>query len=117
MHNAPKGDNPQNAAMVAQGLEADPGARRRRTAPADLQGVARGARLGLTAEDVRDVLEGLTADDLAGRLASSATGEWMYVFKPDVGGLVIYVKVLLRESCLVVSFHEDEGTEHEEDDA
>ena len=40
----------------------------------------------------------------------------MYVFKPGVGGQIIYVKVVLREHCLVVSFHEDEGTEHEEDE-
>jgi len=47
---------------------------------------------------------------------SRITGEWMYVFKPDVGGQIIYVKVMLREACLVVSFHEDEGADHEEDE-
>jgi len=44
------------------------------------------------------------------------TGEWMYVFKPVVGGQNIYVKPLLRQDCLVVSFHEDEGGGHEEDE-
>jgi hypothetical protein len=63
---------------------------------------------------VRSVIESLTADDLAERLISRLTGEWMYVFKPDVGGQIIYVKVLLRQECLVVSFHEDEGADHEE---
>ena len=72
--------------------------------------------LGLGPEDVRDVIESLSADDSAGRLASRMTGEWMYVFKPDVAGQIIYVKVVLREDCLVVSFHEDEGTDHEEDE-
>ena len=38
----------------------------------------------------------------------------MYVFKPDVGGLVLYLKVVLREDCVVVSFHEDEAAGHEE---
>ena len=72
--------------------------------------------LGLGPEDVRDVLVCLSAEDSAGRLTSRTTGEWMYVFKPDVGGQIIYVKVVLREDCLVVSFHEDEGTDHEEDE-
>ncbi len=72
--------------------------------------------LGLSPEDVRSVLEYLSAEDSAGRLASKTTGEWMYVFKPDVGGHIIYVKVVLREGCLVVSFHEDEDADHEEDE-
>jgi hypothetical protein len=72
--------------------------------------------LGLSPEDVREVITGLGAADSAGRLASETTGEWMYVFKPDVGGQVIYVKVVLREGCVVVSFHEDEGGGHEEDE-
>jgi MqsR (Motility quorum-sensing regulator) toxin of toxin-antitoxin system len=72
--------------------------------------------LGLTLEDVRDVIGCLNAEDLAGRLTSKMTSEWMYVFKPDVGGQILYVKVVLREHCLVVSFHEDEGTDHEEDE-
>jgi len=65
--------------------------------------------LGLSPEDVRDVIEGLDAHSFADRLASKATGEWMYVFKPDVGDQIIYLKLILRESCVVVSFHEDEG--------
>lgn len=40
----------------------------------------------------------------------------MCVFKPDIGGQIIYVKLLLREDCVVVSFHEDEGGAHEEDE-
>lgn len=72
--------------------------------------------LGSSPEDVRSVLEYLSAEDAAGRLRSRATGEWMYVFKPDIGGQIIYVKVVLREDCLVVSFHEDEDAEHEEDE-
>jgi len=38
-----------------------------------------------------------------------ATQEWMYVFKPELSGTTLYVKLLLREQCLVVSFHADEG--------
>ena len=73
-------------------------------------------RLGLSPGDVRDVTAGLSAEDSAGRLVSETTGEWMYVFKPDVGGQIIYVKLVLREDCVVVSFHEDEGGGHEEDE-
>src|SRR5215470_5495749 len=67
-------------------------------------------------DDVREILAGLDAEDCAGRRASATTGEWMYVFKSDVGGQSIYVKVLLREDCVVVSFHEDAGGRHEEDE-
>jgi hypothetical protein len=70
--------------------------------------------LGLSPEDVREVIAGLGAQDWASRPASSTTGEWMYVFKPDVGGQITYVKLILRDDCVVVSFHEDEGGAEEE---
>jgi hypothetical protein len=65
--------------------------------------------LGLDEEDAGDLLAELAAEDSAGRLASAATGEWMYVFKPALAGVVLYVKLILRKDCIVVSFHEDEG--------
>src|SRR5512144_3387802 len=71
--------------------------------------------LGFDPEDARDVLMSLTASDSAGRLASDATGEWMYIFKPRVEMTIIYVKVILRSNCVVVSFHIDEGLGHDED--
>lgn len=71
--------------------------------------------LGLDAEDARDILMSLTVSDSAGRLASVVTGEWMYIFKPRVEKTVIYVKVILRSNCVVVSFHTDEGAGHDED--
>jgi hypothetical protein len=70
---------------------------------------------GLDERDACDVLASLKTGDSAGRLVSSATGEWLYVFKPRVGGTPVYVKVLLRNECVVVSFHEDQGGAHEED--
>ena len=72
--------------------------------------------LGLAPEDVLDVVLGLTGDDAACRLVSGRTGEWMYVFKPRVGGQRLYVKLILRAECVVVSFHEDEGAGCEEDE-
>jgi hypothetical protein len=41
-------------------------------------------------------------------MASAATGEWMYLFKPQVSATILYVKVILRNDCVVISFHEDE---------
>jgi hypothetical protein len=63
------------------------------------------------------VLVRLTVEDSAGRLESASTGEWMYLFKPPVARTVLYLKVVLRNDCIVVSFHEDEGGGHEEDDS
>ena len=71
--------------------------------------------MGGDVEDACDVLANLAPEESAGRLISAVTGEWMYVFKPEVAGVVIYVKLLLRRECLVVSFHEDEVGGHEEE--
>ena len=68
---------------------------------------------GLDIQDACDVLSALAADDFAERLQSEHTGEWMYIFKPAVAGTVVYLKVILRAECLVVSFHEDEDNEGE----
>jgi hypothetical protein len=72
--------------------------------------------LGLDQEDACDLLARLKAEDSAGRLASASTGEWMYVFKPSLGGLILNVKVILRSNCIVVSFHESEGGGHGKED-
>ena len=69
---------------------------------------------GLDGRDACDVLVALKADDFAKRFESEYTGERMYVFKPLVAGSVIYLKLVLRTECLVVSFHEDEGEPDEE---
>ena len=50
-----------------------------------LKAVRELAALGLDATDACDSLEGLKAADFLERLVSEATGEWMYVFKPNVG--------------------------------
>jgi hypothetical protein len=73
-----------------------------------------GLELGLDDEDAREIPANLTPRASAGRLRSAATGEWMYVFKPQVSGNVLYVKLILRSSCVVISFHEDDGHSHEE---
>jgi hypothetical protein len=72
------------------------------------------AELSLDEEDACDVLASLIIEDCAGRKRSATTGEWLYVFKPNVAGSVLYVKVILRINCVVISFHKDEDGPHEE---
>jgi motility quorum-sensing regulator/GCU-specific mRNA interferase toxin len=67
------------------------------------------AALSLDADDAVDILRSLSSAHTHGRLRSEATDEWMYVFKPIVGETVVYVKVAVRDDCIVVSFHEDEA--------
>ena len=43
------------------------------------------------------------------------TGEWMYLFTPRVAGSVLYVKVILRADCVVISFREGEDEDHEDE--
>lgn len=71
--------------------------------------------IGLDAEDACDVLARVESTDLVERLRSVITGEWMYVLKPSVAGIGLYIKVILRRDCLVVSFHED--VEFDEEDS
>jgi hypothetical protein len=72
------------------------------------------AAMGFSPEDVRDVLVSLAGDDSVGRTQSMTTGEWMYIFKPGVGEHPLYVKLILRLECVVVSFHEDEADDEQE---
>lgn len=69
--------------------------------------------LGLNQEDGLEIIAGLVAKDFSARLTSETTGEWMYVFKPSFGGTTVYLKLVLRESCVVVSFHEEQSHEDE----
>ena len=66
-----------------------------------------GLDLGLDQDDCCDVLKKLTATASAGRIRSAISGEWMYVFKPTVTGTRLYVKLILRGDCIIISFHEE----------
>lgn len=70
--------------------------------------------LGISTEDAYHILENLTASECAGRLVSRETEEWLYVFKPRIGGIVLYVKVVLRADCVVISFHEERGNDDQD---
>jgi len=63
--------------------------------------------LGIGIEDAHHILERLTAGECAGRLVSRETDEWLYAFKPRIAEIVLYVKVVLRADCVVISFHEE----------
>ena len=52
--------------------------------------------------------------ECAGRLVSRETDEWLYVFKPRIAGIVLYVKVVLRADCVVISFHEERGNDDQD---
>ncbi len=65
----------------------------------------------LAEEDVYAVVARLERRDFTGRFVSKRTDEWMYVFKPLVEEQVIYVKLVLRNDCVLISFHEDDGDE------
>jgi len=70
--------------------------------------------LGISTEDAYRILENLTASECAGRLVSRETEEWLYVFKPRIAGIVLYVKVVLRTDCVVISFHEEGGDDDQD---
>ena len=71
--------------------------------------------LGLDPTDACDVLAILTSEDSGGRLGSESTGEWIYVFRPRVAGTLVYIKLILRNGCLVVSFHADKDRDRDRD--
>lgn len=71
--------------------------------------------MGLDHEDACDALARLATSDFVERVVSRETGEWMYVFKPSVGELILYVKVIVRSDCVVISFHEEEEQGDEDD--
>ena len=47
--------------------------------------------------------------------AKAVTGEPMYVFEPHVAGVSLYIKIVLRQRCVVISFHEREAAEDDGD--
>lgn len=66
-------------------------------------------QLGVDTMDVCETLAGLAARDFYERVVSNVPPYgYLYAFKPDLDGLTLYVKVALRATCLVVSFHGDD---------
>ena len=71
--------------------------------------------MGLDEEDACHVLAHMKVGDFAERALSRKTDEWMCVFKPRVAGVMVYVKLVIRGECVVISFHEEEGESNEDD--
>jgi hypothetical protein len=71
--------------------------------------------LGLSEHDGVEVVRSLTARECAGRVFSPETAEWLCVFKPLVAGTALYVKLVLRARCVVISFHRGESGHENED--
>ena len=69
--------------------------------------------LGLDPDDAAEVIAHLSAEDSVGRQISEHTGEWMYIFKPMVAEVVVYLRLIVRGDCIVVSFHSDDEDEYE----
>ena len=74
-----------------------------------------GLGMGLDEEDACEVLANLIASEFDRRVRSKKTGEWMHVFKTEVDGVLLYLKVILRSDCIVISFHEEEDRHNHED--
>ena len=64
--------------------------------------------LGLSRDDVLQILAGLSPSDVPTRTRSSHGLEWMYEFRPKTPGLSLYLKVVLRHEGVLVSCHEDQ---------
>ena len=71
--------------------------------------------LGLDEQDACDVLGTLEVEDFTERSVSARTDEWLYIFRPRVFGRSLYVKVVLRDDCVVVSSHEEVADEDEDE--
>ncbi len=71
--------------------------------------------LGVNREDVRDVLLDLTSEEFFRRIRSRLSNEWLYEFKASLVGTLVYCKVALRNGCVLISFHEDDNDEEDDD--
>lgn len=71
-------------------------------------------QIGLSRDDVVQILGALAARDDPRRLRSSVLDEWLYSFRPVLPGLRLYVKVAIRTECVVISCHEDQAEAQEE---
>lgn len=93
-----------------------------------IRALARSGRIAFTLKALREltlldfepdhaceILSKLGLADFDCRFRSAVTSEWMYVFKPKVSGATLYLKLVVRANCVVISFHEDESSDSDED--
>jgi hypothetical protein len=70
--------------------------------------------VGLDETDALELLKRLRASDSGGRVRSNGTREWLYVFLPRADGETLYIKVLIRSDCIIISFHEQVDDEEQD---
>jgi Asp-tRNA(Asn)/Glu-tRNA(Gln) amidotransferase B subunit len=63
--------------------------------------------IGLDETDVCEILKDIETSDFFEKIKSKTTDEWMYVFKVTVAVTLVYLKLILRDNCIVISCHED----------
>ena len=63
--------------------------------------------IGLDETDVCEILKEIKATDSFEKIKSKISDEWMYVFKVSVATTLVYLKLILRDNCIVISCHED----------
>ena len=64
--------------------------------------------VSLHPSDIRELLLDLKSSDAVKRLKSDVDGTWLYVFGVEVEGLKVYLKLAVRNDCVVISIHEYE---------
>ena len=71
----------------------------------------------LSYRDAEEFISGLEREDFHRKLRSEGPGDVLWVFTPEVHGEELGVKLVLRNDCVVVSFHrdDDEGDDHDEE--
>ncbi len=69
------------------------------------------ATLRIQPADALEVLSGLGPDDFDTLIRSTVTGEALHVFRWEVQGLALYIKLALRGVLVVISFHEERDDE------
>jgi len=69
------------------------------------------ATLRIEAADAFEILSALGPDDFDTTLRSSSTGEVLHLFRWVMPGLALYIKVAIRDPCVVISFHEERDDE------
>ena len=67
------------------------------------------ASLGINEMDALDILLRLVEADASSRFRSERGTGWMYVFRPVVAEVKLYVKLMVKDGCVVISFHENEA--------
>ena len=63
--------------------------------------------IGIDETDICEILKNITALDFFEIIKSKITDEWMYVFKITIETTLVYLKLILRDNCIIISCHED----------